>query len=204
MRRLADALTLSRIALAMAISYLGLSQTQEQSLRAVTWLTFAAWNTDWLDGQVARRAKDPVSSWVGRHDLEIDLVLVTALGAVLVKWGLILPVILAFVSVSAWVFWHAFGGKDLLRILSRGIWLNHEEQPKDILLLQFASGIIYASLILVAWQNDQPLGILLLAWLTVSNLLLLRQMRRRIGNFLGAIAHAFSGRGNGSNSQEAQ
>jgi phosphatidylglycerophosphate synthase len=204
LRRLADALTASRIAMAVAIAYLGLSQTQEQSVQAVIWLTFAAWNTDWLDGQIARWARDASSSWVGRRDLEIDLLLVTALGAVLIKWGLILPVILAFISVGGWVLWQAFGSKDLPRVLAKGIWLNHEAQPRHILLLQFATGIIYASMILVAWQTEVSLGIILLVWLAVSNLLLPRQMYRRISNFFRAIARALSKRGDRGDSQETE
>ncbi|NLE77317.1 MAG: hypothetical protein GX605_11275 [Chloroflexi bacterium] len=71
-RFLADALTLSRFALALRLVWLGSAHGAEGLPRAVVTLILA-WATDLADGPLARLDREGRPSWVGRRDLEVDM-----------------------------------------------------------------------------------------------------------------------------------
>ncbi len=87
-KRLADALTWGRALLAGWLAWLGLTQGAA-ALPVVVALMVLEWTADSLDGPLARRAPQPHHTWIGDHDLEVD---------VLVSLGL-----LAYLSLGGWV-----------------------------------------------------------------------------------------------------
>lgn len=91
----ADLVTASRAALAPFLVWLGLSRGQE-SLPAVVFLMLADWVADLLDGSLARLDKEGKPSWLGGHDLGVDMfvalglwVYMVAAGFVSVAWGVV-------------------------------------------------------------------------------------------------------------------
>jgi phosphatidylserine synthase len=85
--------------------WLGLSQG-EQALPLVCWLMILGWSADALDGPIARRSRLQYRTWIGDHDLEVDI---------WVSFGLLLYLVaagtadlrMASVYLIAWalVFW---------------------------------------------------------------------------------------------------
>jgi len=72
-KTLADILTAGRAFLGLMMVYEGIIyKTDGLAIAAMTLLT--AWITDILDGPIARRDTRGLTSWIGEHDLEADLV----------------------------------------------------------------------------------------------------------------------------------
>ena len=72
-KTLADILTAGRAFLGLMLIYEGIIYRADGlAVAAITLL--AAWITDILDGPIARRDTRGITSWIGEHDLEADLV----------------------------------------------------------------------------------------------------------------------------------
>jgi phosphatidylglycerophosphate synthase len=71
-KRAADSLTVSRALLAGSLAVLGLSPSTE-GLSLAALLLLACWCTDLFDGALARRSQVGAHSWIGDHDLEVDV-----------------------------------------------------------------------------------------------------------------------------------
>ena len=69
---IADILTASRFGSAWVLLWIGTSKGAEGLPLAVIILVIA-WITDVLDGPLARREPSRAQTWVGEHDLEIDI-----------------------------------------------------------------------------------------------------------------------------------
>ena len=70
-KRFADLLTASRIMVALVIAWLGLLNA-DWLLPIACFLLLGSWTSDLLDGILARRSgAEP--TWIGDHDLEIDV-----------------------------------------------------------------------------------------------------------------------------------
>lgn len=69
---IADAITWTRVGIGAALIVLGLL-TGPATLQWVAWLMLADWIGDALDGTFARRSKVKIHSWIGDHDLEVDI-----------------------------------------------------------------------------------------------------------------------------------
>jgi len=71
-KHVADLVTFARGLLAVALVWLGLSQGA-QGLGLAVWLMLADWTGDVLDGIIARRSRMDIQTWIGEHDLEVDI-----------------------------------------------------------------------------------------------------------------------------------
>jgi hypothetical protein len=71
-KNFADLITLTRAVIGFCLAWLGISQGAAALPRAVSFL-IAAWTSDVADGPVARRSRVQYSSWLGDHDLEVDM-----------------------------------------------------------------------------------------------------------------------------------
>lgn len=71
-KQLADLITWFRALLAPLLIALGLTAGTD-ALPAVVWFLIADWTLDSLDGPLARRSGLVRHTWVGDHDLEIDM-----------------------------------------------------------------------------------------------------------------------------------
>jgi phosphatidylglycerophosphate synthase len=75
-------------------------------LPVVTILILLNWTLDSIDGPLARRQKDAVVTWIGKHDLEIDLLITTAVLIYLTAAGtLSWPVTMVYLLIWAVIFW---------------------------------------------------------------------------------------------------
>ena len=71
-KNLADFLTASRFGLAWVLLWLGISRGAAGLPSAVV-ILIIAWTTDVLDGPLARKDLSSQHTWIGDHDLEIDM-----------------------------------------------------------------------------------------------------------------------------------
>ena len=104
-KQFADLITVVRIALAFILPWLGLAHGAA-GLPTAVWLMIADWTGDCLDGPIARRSRVNYHTWVGDHDLEVDMAVATGLLAYLVFAGLV-DVRLAgiYLLICALTFW---------------------------------------------------------------------------------------------------
>jgi CDP-alcohol phosphatidyltransferase len=89
-KQVADLLTYSRGMMAFILAGLGLLAGPE-ALPLVACLMITDWCFDSLDGPIARRSKIYYHTWIGDHDLQIDMtvsvgLLIFLLGAGYVSW----------------------------------------------------------------------------------------------------------------------
>lgn len=71
-KQVADLFTLSRAMLVIIFAWLGLAQGRE-ALPAAALLLVYSWTSDLLDGPIARRSRVYYHTWLGDHDLEVDM-----------------------------------------------------------------------------------------------------------------------------------
>jgi hypothetical protein len=103
LKHLADFVTFARSLLAFGLIWLGWSQGM-RALGLAVYLILVDWTGDVLDGALARRSQHKHRTWIGIHDLEVDITVSAGLlgymilsgfvdwqiGAVyLVSWGVI-------------------------------------------------------------------------------------------------------------------
>jgi phosphatidylglycerophosphate synthase len=89
-KQVADLITFSRGLMAFVLAGLGLL-IGEEALPLTAWLMIADWCGDMVDGPIARRSRVYYHSWIGDHDLQVDMtvsvgLLVYMLGSGYVSW----------------------------------------------------------------------------------------------------------------------
>ena len=89
-KQVADLITYSRGLMALVLAGLGLLVGKD-ALPLTAWVMFADWCGDMADGPIARRSRVYYHSWIGDHDLQIDMtvsvgLLIFLLGAGYVSW----------------------------------------------------------------------------------------------------------------------
>ncbi len=85
-KKLADLITGSRLLLALGYVWLGLARGAA-ALPVAGWLLMANWTGDGVDGALARRSRVIYRTWIGDHDLEVDMSVAAGLLAFLVTAG---------------------------------------------------------------------------------------------------------------------
>jgi endonuclease/exonuclease/phosphatase family metal-dependent hydrolase len=145
-RAFADLLTWLRAGAAVALAGLGFAHGR-QSLSAAAALLLFSWTSDAFDGVLGRRSGTR-PSWIGEHDLEVDIAVSAGLGVWLVATGCVAwPVAVAYVGVWASVF----------------TWLGVQRSPG--MLVQAP---IYLLFILVALRGEPWAGAALLVWIATA------------------------------------
>lgn len=71
-KQIADLITFFRLVIAISFIWLGF-QFGEEALPIVVWLMLIDWIGDLLDGKLARRSSKQYRTWIGNHDLEVDM-----------------------------------------------------------------------------------------------------------------------------------
>lgn len=103
-KQIADFLTASRSLVALTLAWLGIRRGGSP-LPIAVWLLLLAWVTDLFDGPIARRSELPRQTWVGDHDLEIDVLVSLGLLVFMVGIGLVNPLhAMLYILVWALVF----------------------------------------------------------------------------------------------------
>ena len=89
-KQVADLITFSRALMAFILAGLGMLVGKE-ALPVVAWVMIADWCGDMVDGPIARRSRIHYHTWIGDHDLQVDMtvsvgLLIYLLGAGYVSW----------------------------------------------------------------------------------------------------------------------
>ena len=71
-KQVADFITTLRALLVVILPWLGLTQGKA-GLPLAVWLMIADWTADSVDGSIARRSHPYHHTWIGDHDLEVDM-----------------------------------------------------------------------------------------------------------------------------------
>jgi len=105
-KRVADLITTLRGLLAVILAWLGRTRGRT-GLSWAVWLLILSWTSDSLDGNLARRSRHRYATWIGDHDLEIDVAVSVGLLLFMIGAGLVDPLLAGF-YVLAWlfIFWH--------------------------------------------------------------------------------------------------
>jgi hypothetical protein len=152
-KQVADLITSVRGLIAFCLVWLGIARGST-GLPMAAWLMLSNWIGDMLDGRIARRSRVQYRTWIGDHDLEVDMT---------VSVGLLLYMILAgFVNLwlggayfLAWAayFWRQGGIPHSLGMLFQApmygwfIWVALREAP----LAGWVIVIFLAIAIAVTW-----------------------------------------------------
>jgi hypothetical protein len=146
-KKVADAVTGARLLLSAFYIWLGLSHGGA-ALPLAGWLLLANWSGDSVDGALARRSRPPRHTWIGDHDLQVDMSVATGLLVFLIAAGL-LPVIWGAAYLLLWaVIFMALG-------LSRSLGM-------------LAQAPVYGWFILTAIRHAPLAGWSLVAWILVA------------------------------------
>jgi len=104
-KQVADLLTFTRGLLLIIFPWLALTGGHE-SLSLAVMLLIANWTGDVFDGALARRSRICYDTWIGDHDLEIDMAVALGLLIYTMATGYVqLPVGMIYILIWAIYFW---------------------------------------------------------------------------------------------------
>jgi len=146
-KQIADFVTLFRGMLGFGLVWLGLTKGDE-GLQTTVFIMLVAWTGDVIDGRIARRSRKKYQSWIGIHDLEIDMAVSCGLLVYLVTAGF-LNIWLASIYILLWtfIFWR---------------WKNIR------VLGMLSQAPIYAYFILISLVELPNAGVWILAWIVIA------------------------------------
>ncbi len=153
---LADLLTLSRIAAAGVLAWLGFVRGQD-ALPAAVLVLVAAWTTDQLDGWAARRGGVPTH--LGRYDFVFDLILYAG----------VLTYLAAARFVPAWL-------AAVFVIVAAAALLLARRKAVIVLCLR----LLDLAAVTLLFIHQPRIGALVLAWLAVLALIYRRRLAERV------------------------
>lgn len=153
-KQVADLITISRGLLALVMIWLGVTRGSA-ALPLVCWLMLLDWMGDFVDGPIARRSRIYYHSWVGDHDLEVDIAVSFGLLLYLLGAGYV-DLRLAAVYLLFWalVFWRWGVPRSLGMLIQAPIygwflWVGVRDAPMAGL---WVVGFIVA-LIVITWPR---------------------------------------------------
>jgi len=149
-KQVADLITLTRAVIGFSLAWLGISQGAAALPRAISFV-IAAWTSDVADGQIARRSRVQFATWLGDHDLEVDMAVACGLLVYLLAAGFVSP----WLSIGYVAFWALF-------FLRWGI--SHS-------LGMLCQAPVYGWFIWVSLQVMPDAGRWLLVWIAVAVIL---------------------------------
>ncbi len=71
-KQVADLITMARVLIAVGLAWLGIVHRVD-GLPFAAWAMIADWFGDSVDGRIARRSRIQYHTWIGDHDLEVDM-----------------------------------------------------------------------------------------------------------------------------------
>ena len=149
-KQVADLITTTRALLAFGLAWLGIT-IGESSLSTAVWLLILNWMGDALDGTLARRSSRKYHTWIGDHDLEVDI---------LVSLGLLL-----YMLGAGFIDLLHLGLYGLICVLIFWRWGFH--RPLGMVI----QAPIYGWFIWVSLQRVPWVGIWLIIWILVAVIL---------------------------------
>jgi cardiolipin synthase len=172
-KQVADLLTFTRGLLLVIFPWLAMTGGQE-SLSLAVMLLIADWTGDVFDGALARRSQISYDSWLGDHDLEIDMAVALGLLMYMIATGYVqLTVGVIYILIWAMYFWRV------------GI-------PRTMGMLFQAP--IYGWFIYVSLRYTPPAGLWLVAWILAAVIVTWPRFPREVvpGFLSGIKAHLSS------------
>jgi len=158
-KKVADLVTLLRVFLGLGLVWLGLTQGA-LGLNKAVWLMIIDWTADTVDGKIARREKEYYHTWIGDHDLEIDMTVSAGLLVYLITAGFV-NVWLACIYLLFWtvVFWR---------------W------RKVRVLGMLSQAPIYGYFIWIALNRLPNVGIWIIVWMAIAIIITWPQFPQQI------------------------
>jgi hypothetical protein len=144
---IADFITAARATLGLVMIWLGVT-LGEQTLPIVIPMIILCWSGDFFDGLIARRSRNPRKSFIGDHDVQIDMFVSICLALFMLFTKLVSA------SVGIWYF-------ILLAIV---FW----RYGMDRNLLMLAQTPIYLYFILIGLRDFPALGYLMVFWVLLA------------------------------------
>ncbi len=133
-KRIADAITMARLLLGIGLVWLGWSRGRA-ALEWAVWIMIAGWTGDCIDGPIARRSRPYVHTWVGDHDLEVDMAVAGGLLGYLAFSGFVDPRAAGAYLLLSILLFRLFGRARALGMLFQApvyggfIWISLQETP---------------------------------------------------------------------------
>lgn len=158
-KQLADFITLLRGFLGFILVWIGINEGPNGLQKAVL-IMIAAWTGDTIDGKIARRSKEQINTWIGDHDLEIDLAVSCGLLVYLITAGFVPVWIASFYVIFWFIVFFRWRNVKVLGMLSQA--------P------------IYAWFIWVAITTLPNVGIWILVWVVVAIILTWPQFPQQV------------------------
>jgi len=171
-KQVADLLTFTRGLLLIIFPWLAVAGGQESMSLAVV-LLIANWTGDVFDGTLARRSRKRYDTWIGDHDLEIDMAVALGLLIYTIATGYVqLAVGVIYILIWAIYFWRV------------GI-------PRTMGMLFQAP--IYAWFIYVSLRTTPSAGLWLVAWILAAVVLTWPRFPREVvPGFLSGMKEHFA------------
>ena len=108
-KQVADLITTARALIAVFLVWLGIARGPN-SLPLVAWVMIADWAGDMVDGRIARRSRVQYRTWIGDHDLEVDMAVSVGLLVYLLLAGFVnIWVAGGYVLLWCLYFWQQSG-----------------------------------------------------------------------------------------------
>lgn len=118
-KQLADLITWARLGIAGLLALLGM-HLGARALPWAAWLLLLSWTGDSMDGALARREPEAAQTWIGMHDLEVDVAVAAGLLIYLAASGYV-PKLLAGGYFLAWAgVYFVYGLQRPLEMLFQG------------------------------------------------------------------------------------
>ena len=174
-KQVADLLTMTRALLALFLAWLGFSQGAT-ALPLAVWTMIIDWTGDSLDGAIARRSRIYYHTWIGDHDLQVDMFVSAGLLVYMLAAGFV-DVRVAGIYMLIWVliFWR-WGAASVLGMLFQA--------P------------IYGWFVWVAIREVPTIGMWLIVWIVVAIILTWPKFPNMIvPGFLGGMRELLNNKG---------
>lgn len=115
-KQVADLITMARALLAIFLAWLGFTQGAV-GLPLAVWTMIIDWTGDAIDGPIARRSRVYYHTWIGDHDLQVDMLVSAGLLVYMLAAGFV-DVWVAGIYLLIWVliFWR-WGAASVLGML---------------------------------------------------------------------------------------
>lgn len=109
-KQVADLITSARVLIAICLVGVGIVQQGTAGLPLVAWMMIVDWAGDMVDGRIARRSRVQYHTWIGDHDLEVDMTVSAGLLVYMVLSGFV-NIWLAGAYILLWLlyFWRQGG-----------------------------------------------------------------------------------------------
>lgn len=171
-KSVADLITAARGTLGLVMIWFGLTQG-EQALPIVILMLILCWSGDFFDGMIARHSRHPRKSYIGNHDVQIDLFVSICLGLYMLLAG--------FASILVGV-WYLIGWTVIFW------WFGTDHN-----LLMLAQAPIYLCFVLIGLRDYPTLGYMMVIWLLLATTILWRRFSQEVvPNFIKVMKSLWS------------